>query len=95
MKHYTKVHKREIIKEYDRLDSIVCDICKKTTKNGWREGWYDAFESSIWMKTGSSFPEGGSGEETTIDICPDCFKEKLIPWVKSFGGEPTVKCWDW
>ena len=47
------------------------------------------------MKTGSNYPEGGSGEETTIDICPDCFKDKLIPWVESFGGKPTVKEWNW
>lgn len=95
MKKYTKVSKMEIIKEYDRLDLTICDICGDSTKNGWKDGWYDAHESEISMKTGFNYPEGGSGVTLTFDICPKCFTDKLIPWVKSFGGEPTVKEWDW
>ena len=51
-----------------------------------KELHYEVKETEIRLKTGSNYPEGGSGEETTIDICPECFTEKLIPWVKSQGG---------
>jgi len=85
----------EIVKEYDRLVSVKCDICGDITKNDWKESCYDAFDYSFWAKTGSNYPEGGSGEEVSIDICPKCIIGKLIPWVKSFGGEPTIKEWDW
>lgn len=81
---------------YDALVETKCDLCGKITTREWREdGTYDATESEVRLKTGASYPEGGSGHETTIDICPACFKSKLIPWVKSQGGEPTTKEWDW
>ena len=80
---------------YEALVETKCDLCGKTTKSNWKDGSFDATETEIRMKTGSSYPEGGSGEETEIDICPDCFTSKLIPWVQSQGGEPTTKEWDW
>lgn len=80
---------------YEALVETKCDLCGKTTKSSWKDGTFDATETEIRMKTGSSYPEGGSGEETEIDICPECFTSKLIPWVQSQGGEPTTKEWDW
>jgi hypothetical protein len=77
------------------LKEIKCDLCGKTTKNEWKTEYYDAFESEIKMKTGDNYPDGGAGELVEIDICPDCFTSKLIPWVKEQGGEPTVTDWDW
>ena len=38
---------------------------------------------------------GGDGESDTFDICPDCFKSKLIPWMREQGVEPEHKEWDW
>lgn len=77
------------------LSETKCDLCGTTTRNEWCKNSYDAVESDVRLKTGTSYPEGGSGEETTIDICPDCFKSKLIPWVVAQGGQPTTKEWDW
>jgi hypothetical protein len=79
----------------DVLVETKCDICGNTFKYSWGAGSYEVLDTEVRLKTGNSYPEGGSGEETTIDICPDCFKNKLIPWVKSQGGEPTTKEWDW
>jgi hypothetical protein len=72
-----------------------CDICGKTTRKKWKDGCFDAVETEVRFKKGSDYPEGGMGTETTIDICPECFESKLIPWVKSHGGQPTTKEWDW
>ncbi len=30
------------------------------------------------MKKGYQYPEGGSGIEVNIDICPECFENKII-----------------
>lgn len=80
---------------FDALVETKCDLCGKTTTREWKDGSFDATETEVRLRTGSSYPEGGSGDETTIDICPACFTSKLIPWVKSQGGEPTTKEWDW
>lgn len=93
MKHFTQVPVPATTRKVCAL--ITCDICKETTKTNWQNEHYDATETEIRLKTGNNYPEGGSGEETTIDICPRCFQEKLIPWVQSHGGEPTTREWDW
>ena len=80
---------------YEALVETKCDLCGKTTKSEWKNGSFDATETEIRLRTGSSYPEGGGGEETEIDICPDCFTSKLIPWVQAQGGKPTTKEWDW
>ena len=80
--------------EHKYLIEVQCDLCKKTSKNEWKKSNSDATEVNVSLKSGEVYPYCGRGEEITIDICPDCFNSKLIPWVKSQGGEPTVKDWD-
>ena len=81
------------------LSQTVCDVCGREStqhQEGWKTGSYDATEVEVRLRTGNSYPEGGSGEEWEVDICPTCFNEKLIPWVEAFGHttiEPTR--WDW
>ena len=82
-------------REYDALVETKCDLCGKTTTKEWKGHSDDAAETEVRFKTGTIYPEGGSGDETTIDICPECFRTKLIPWVESHGGKPTTKEWDW
>jgi len=82
-------------RKYQALVETKCDLCGKTTATEWKKNSGDATEVEVRLKTGWSCPDGGSGEETTIDICPDCYTSKLIPWVESQGGKPTKKEWDW
>lgn len=91
MKKYEEKTRPET--KYEQLVETRCDVCGKTTTDEWRTGSFDAVEVVVKLKTGSSYPEGGGGEETTIDICPDCFKTQLVPWVQSKGGEPTKTEW--
>ena len=84
---------------YDKtiVESTICDICKKVYRGeGWeKKSTYDVLETEIRFKTGCSFPDGGGGEEITYDICPKCFKEKLIPILAELGANPTQGEWGW
>lgn len=75
----------------DVVDKVVCDLCKRNIPN---EGSYEVNEVTVSHKTGSSYPEGGSGEKVRVDLCPSCFDEKLIPWLTSQGVEPTTEEWE-
>lgn len=93
MKTFTKIQRNY---EEDALSEIKCDICGKVSKSNWREEFYDATETSAELKTGRSYPEGGDGEKYEIDICPECFKKKLIPFVETFGiSKIHPKRWDY
>lgn len=82
--------------EYKRqvLSEITCELCRKTTKYEWKMGDYNLVEVEVRLKTGTSYPEGGMGEEINIDICPSCFENKLVPWVQSQGGSAEVGDWE-
>ena len=78
-----------------------CDLCGKESKG---EKWqarscYEVNETEISIevrqKEGSSCPDGGSGTKYEIDLCPNCFKTKLIPWLKSQGATIQEEEWDW
>lgn len=44
-------------------------------------------QQEVKLEEGTSYPEGGSYEGFILDICPKCFKDKLIPWFESQGGK--------
>lgn len=77
--------------EHQQVERVTCDLCNSEIK---RTG-YDADEVEIRHRTGHSYPEGGSGAETTIDMCGQCFDEKLVPWLRSQGANPTTTDWDY
>lgn len=78
------------------FDTLTCDMCSKTAKkDNWSTASYDVAETEIQIKEGVSYPEGGYGFEVNIDLCIDCFKNKLIPWLKSQGVPCTIEKWDW
>jgi len=83
------------------VDHVTCDICgKAANRYDWGTGSYqiDDIDVSIEVKRreGESYPEGGSGTEVVIDVCPDCFVKKLVPWVESHGhAKIETTEWDW
>ena len=85
------------VKEFTVTTEVKCDICGAIAPcpdcydAEWAKESYNISTATIELKEGASFPAGGSWIETTFDICPTCFKEKLIPFIKSFGGEPTIR----
>ena len=67
--------------EYEAVEGYICDVCGKTITNYEKGdvvsldtiGGYD----SVW----------GDGNRAELDICGDCFKEKLGEYVRI--TEPT------
>ena len=102
MKVYKKI---EYMTSSNRLEKIICDLCKAETTNEWRQNNSD---NSDVIEINISISEGyihkmidgydhdeGEGTKTTIDLCPDCFKSKLLPWVVSHGGVPQKETWEY
>ena len=89
-------NKEVVQRSYDEdfVVSVTCDMCKKTyTGSKWENGTFDVTDTEVVLKTGTMYPEGGSGEELEFDICPKCFKEVLIPTLKNLGASPQVTEW--
>lgn len=89
-------------KPYRALVKRTCDLCRKESRGGeteWDCATYEINETEITIKIaqkdGASYPEGGSGTKYDIDICPDCFNNKLIPWLISQGANIKQEDWDW
>lgn len=74
-----------------RTVAVICELCKTKYKDDdWGRKYYEHLECKatleIHLEEGTSYPEGGSFESQILDICPKCFKEKLVPWFISQGG---------
>ena len=76
------------------LDHVKCELCPRTMKD-WNNNWatvtYDVDRIEVCSTVGENYPEGGHATDTILDICPDCFKTKLIPWFKAQGGTPRTE----
>jgi hypothetical protein len=83
------------IPEHERKvqDGLVCDLCGTESKSPdeWSDKNYNVAETEIRMRFGDVFPEGDFSKTTEFDICPDCFEDKLIPWMKLQGAVPTER----
>lgn len=88
--------------EAERIVARKCDLCE-TKAEGYNGNWpysdWDIDETDIRTevkyRTGSQYPGGGNTTLYEVDICPQCFKDKLIPWVKSQGGTVRETESDW
>ncbi len=60
----------------------TCDFCSKVIKE--RED-YEIKEASISCRRGTRYPEGGSSVTKIVDVCADCFDEKVIPVIEGLG----------
>lgn len=73
--------------------SMSCDFCGKETKSySWDRAYYEVNETEVCVelkhKEGFHYPESGSGQEFQCDMCPTCFKEKLVPFLKTIAKTP-------
>jgi len=89
MKHIKTVKVPETTRQI--TDFVTCDLCGVEITCG----NYEVDEVEISCKTGSSYPEGGCGEEIVVDMCSKCFENELIPWLKSKGVKIETKPWEW
>lgn len=89
MKHYKTV----VVPETKRqvIDRVTCDMCGEVIE----KEEYMVDKVVIQYKTGSDYPEGGSGEVVGADICPNCWKTEVVPWLESKVGKLRTTEWDW
>ena len=72
-----------------RCKKMTCDLCGiEGVRAYWESGYYETndtkVEVTVHAKKGMSYPDGDSwGHEYLVDICPKCFREKLVPWLNS------------
>ena len=88
---YVKKTEKQI-KEVDVVTESysLCDKCNEKI----RTGSYDAFEFELEYKTGSSYPEGGSGEKKEMELCDKC-ADDCIRLLKDNGYRINESQWDW
>lgn len=80
-----KTYENKIIPESVKIVLVktTCDMCKDEieTKD------YEIQNVKISHEHGFVYPDGGWTDKNFIDLCGQCFQEKLIPWLKSQGCE--------
>jgi hypothetical protein len=80
MKHMTRVTIPE--KQVDEVDHVTCDLCGMKIE----AERFEVAEATVQIRRGSAYPEGGSETTRSVDVCCDCFEQKLIPWLESQGA---------
>ena len=92
MKVYEEKHIPARVDKY--MKCVTCDYCGKQGKYGWYSSRYNHDETKIEVtikhEAGHHYPEGSTGQRFATDMCPDCFNQKLIPFVLSIAL-PEVK----
>ena len=87
-------HEKEYIAE------VRCDICGCKAPNPespypWVKKMYRVCDVEVRLHEGTQYPESGCGEDTSFDICPECFKEELVPALFALGAQPRITDWDY
>ena len=77
--------------EYDAVVGVQCDICKRTFNEDWGADTYEVRETEVSMETGTHFPGSLSTKMVEFHICPQCFRERLIPALLEMGATPTER----
>lgn len=73
------------------FEVVNCDGCGAEIK---RDG-YEFKEATVEFCSGASYPEGGSCDVRSFDICPKCWVEKLEPALVPIFGAPQVTDRGW
>ncbi len=101
MRRYEKRVSRPVSQPVERevLVETCCDLCGKVAKLGtWEKSTYEVneveIEVTVRQKDGVSYPDGGWGTELRVDLCPTCFKETLIPFLRQKGAEIEEREWE-
>lgn len=90
MRHKETHEEKKTITVIDRSYE-TCDLCQKIIIYK----AYSAEEAVVELTTGERYPEGGGGRKFFVDICRECFEEKLIPWLQSQGVMIQEEEWDY
>jgi hypothetical protein len=78
------------------VDRITCDLCGRGLDDHYRDKRLSSYYSDdveIRRRQGTNYPDGGSGTESTVDMCGECWKTKFVPWLKTQGAAPRMNEW--
>ena len=78
--------RRNVIEE-KCIEQIICNRCEKEIKT---TGMFDLYYFNFEMRIGAVYPEGGSYEETTFDLCKNC-AGIFVELLKEKGFNPHVE----
>lgn len=81
MKKLKKINKT--IEETTVVEKVICDICKKECHSN---SVYEASKIQIEAQIGEVYPEGDSRTLYIIDVCKDCFLDKIKPLIEENLG---------
>lgn len=84
-------------KKAKQFRKLVCDVCGKSTTNYDNWGGSDEKISINITKshTSNMYDGGGDVEETSFDLCEECFDNKLVPFLESLGATKRIHEWDY
>jgi hypothetical protein len=79
-------------------ESVTCDLCKQVFTTAqpsghvveWSSGYGTREETGVVFAEGDAWPGDIDITYKYWHICPPCFREKLIPWLQSFGAQPSI-----
>lgn len=84
---------------FEHCIEMICDICglKSDSQYSWPDqDEFEVGEVEIRFKEGVNYgSDGGSGTEYNPDICPKCFKEKVIPALEGLGCITKFRKWSY
>lgn len=83
--------------KYKLLKECICDLCghKSTELFNDPERYGDYSQITVEMQEGTCYPESHSYTTTYYDICPNCFKNKIMRFLNNEGASPTEENNDW
>lgn len=84
------------------VSHVLCDLCGIIGHPGYsgevewgRNDAGDEMETAVVCKAGYASCDGGHWDTVSFDICPTCFRDKLMPWLESQGAKKTSGDIDW
>lgn len=86
MQHYEKKTVTETKTVYKYTECDICDAQTSDERN-WNGGQFSVNEVKIECTIGTSYPGSGNVDISSVDICPDCFTQKLVPFLESLGAK--------
>lgn len=74
-----------------RVDYVCCDLCgakglSDPFGSDWAKKQYEVATTNISYEVGDRYPECGGTIIHSVDLCPTCFMERLVPWLESQGA---------
>lgn len=80
----------------EEVVALVCDLCgTRSPGPDWSHGFYDVDKVNINWSNGKCYPGDVDTDFTWVDLCPTCFRTRLLTWVVAQGGQYQIEDRPW